>query len=96
MTDRFRYRIRDIENNRYVDNPEDFIPWDLPDGFIAEQCTGIKDRNGKLIFEGDTVFMNAEQLFVVWDWCGCFRLENYSGVSIYLHEVCTETDLVKV
>lgn len=27
----------------------------MPDRFSVEQCTGIKDRTGKLIFEGDAV-----------------------------------------
>lgn len=58
--DRFKYRIYDVENKRYVDNPEDFVPWDLPDGLIAEQCSGIKDANDNLVFEGDVLDVTFE------------------------------------
>ena len=76
--DRFRFRVWDNANNRYVDTFSDAYNriWryyidqngDLigveednvdrvqdKDNFIVEQCTGLKDRHGKLIFEGDII-----------------------------------------
>ncbi len=37
------------------------------ENYIVEQCTGIKDANGKLVFEGDIIFINGEKWRVIWN-----------------------------
>ena len=66
--DRFKFRVWDKLCKEYVTNTQMFVGMSgtlynkYSDGVVAkvderdytiEQCTGLRDRNGKLIYEGD-------------------------------------------
>ena len=62
MNDRFRYRVWEKTQNKWLHfdfstypTYQDRICQALTDGETFYQCTGLKDKNGKLIYEGDIV-----------------------------------------
>ena len=87
MTDRFKFRVWDKEFKKYwtVEEIKENAAWLLfPDNdnienIEIEQCTGLKDKNGKLIYDGDLLQDCEQRIRVVFDeqrYCFMFEYQN--------------------
>ena len=101
MNDRYLYRAKRTDNGEWISGylygiwERKYILWgmmnDVPDMKEVDpsticQCTGLKDKNGKLIWENDILVgylddmypENATYAQVIWDKNGFYTKEQYS------------------
>ena len=81
MNDRFKFRVWNIKHGLYCDQMTEMVinsdgvcydngvsaDYFKYNGFIIEQCTGLKDNCGNLIYEGDIIGDGEDDYVIKWD-----------------------------
>lgn len=104
MNDRFKFRVWNAKINMYDDDKSDVFVLLNQDRYmclrtynnkIIEQCTGLKDKNGNLIYENDRVGFyvygqdeewHAQQGTVIW-YNSCWGIETSSRFIQFENEL---------
>ena len=77
MNDRFKFRVWDNEQKRYTSvkpvvlcGEASTLEIAMPDNsdgqYVIEQCTGLRDKNGRLIYEGDICLLYKTKCEIRW------------------------------
>ena len=101
MKERFKFRIWDKIDKRFmsgsisIDCRKGCMAGNMPeDKYVIQQCTGLKDKNDKSIYEGDIVIINhttpfgteIKKVCTVEFADGCFWARTKADAVILYHE----------
>lgn len=96
MNDRLKFRVWDKVSKRYFYLELKFGDNGYHPDFITdpvfEQCTGLKDKNGNLIYEGDIIFDGYCNRIIKWG--GWFWVAESNSANCPLDEFCINSSKI--
>lgn len=98
MNDRFKFRVWDNEFKKYrtglgINNGLVCTYNDAT--CILEQCTGLRDKNGKLIYENDLIKIDDDVAVINWsDYYARFMLESSEDIFDFERSYAEECEVI--